>query len=73
MESYELNDLSNVQLSFIGLVGSIFLSHSSKKPYNTFLEKLLATGKPIDELANLILSIGIVATVELSQGVFYVC
>ena len=41
---------------------------ASKKQSHEFLENLLKTGKPIDELANCILSILIVATVELSQA-----
>ena len=50
----------------MGIFGSVF--SSSKKPSHEFLEKMVATGKPLDELANSILSVAIVATVELSQG-----
>lgn len=41
---------------------------TQKKQSHEFLESLLKTGKPTDELANSILSILIVATVELSQA-----
>lgn len=54
------------QLSFVGLLGSMF--SSPKKTSHEFLEKMVATGKPLDELANAILSVAVVATVELSQG-----
>ena len=58
--------LCSSQLSFVGLLGSMF--SSPKKTSHEFLEKMVATGKPLDELANAILSVAVVATVELSQG-----
>ncbi|KAI5116947.1 hypothetical protein M0805_003675 [Coniferiporia weirii] len=54
------------RFSVVGFLSSMFAG--PKKVGHEFLEKLVATGKPIDELANSILSVAVVATVELSQA-----
>ncbi|KAL5512887.1 hypothetical protein ACEPAH_3285 [Sanghuangporus vaninii] len=61
-----LRSVGGSRLSFVGLLGSMF--SSPKKTSHEFLENMVATGKPLDELANAILSVAIVATVELSQA-----
>ncbi|EJD07240.1 linoleate diol synthase [Fomitiporia mediterranea MF3/22] len=61
-----LRAVSGSRLSFIGFLGSVFAG--PKKPSHEFLQKMVATGKPLDELANAIVSVAIVATVELSQA-----
>ncbi|KAH8108866.1 linoleate diol synthase [Phellopilus nigrolimitatus] len=61
-----LRTVSGGRLSLVGILGSMF--SNQKKTSQEFIEKLVATGKPIEELANSILSIAVVATVELSQA-----
>jgi len=59
------------RLSLAGIFHSIqnvFTGHAARRGSHEFMEKLIATGKPVDELANSILSVLVVATVELSQA-----
>ncbi|THH03477.1 hypothetical protein EW145_g6222, partial [Phellinidium pouzarii] len=54
------------RLSFAGFFSSMF--STPKKNSHELMEKLVAKNRPIDELANSILSVAVVATVELSQA-----
>lgn len=68
---YRLTPNAFLQFSFSGIfnsIQSVFAGNTSRRGSHDFMEKLIATGKPIDEMANSILSVLVVATVELSQG-----
>jgi len=59
------------RFSLAGIFRSVqnaFTGHAARRGSHEFMEKLIATGKPVDELANSILSVLVVATVELSQA-----
>ena len=60
------------KLSFPGLLNALqSMLTGAKKPHgHDFMEKLLQSGKPIDELANSILAVAVISTVEMSQGKF---
>lgn len=64
------DSLLRFKLSISGIFTSLasVFSGPKRSQGHEFMEKLLASGRPIDELANSILSVAVVATVELSQG-----
>lgn len=63
-----LRSVNGNRVSIIGKIGSLLSNgHAKKASSHEFLSKMVATGRPHDELANAILSIMIVTAVELSQ------
>lgn len=59
----------HLKISIAGILDSVQDALGKhKKHEHEFMEKLIATGKPIDELANSVLSVLVACTVETSQG-----